>query len=66
MIGNTDWGCTYLQNIVLITKDSAKAPFAIPYDFDHAGIVDAPYARPAEELEISSIRERLYRGYCEK
>lgn len=66
MIGNTDWGVMYLQNIVLITKDSAVAPFPIPYDFDHAGIVDALYAGPAEELEISSNRERLYRGFCEK
>ena len=41
MIGNTDWGVLYLQNIVLITDDSTKAPLAIPYDFDHAGIVDA-------------------------
>jgi hypothetical protein len=65
MIGNTDWSIPYLQNIVLITKDSAKPAFAIPYDFDHAGIVDAPYAGPAPELEISSIRVRLYRGFCE-
>lgn len=65
MIGNTDWGVPYLQNIVLITADSTKAPFAIPYDFDHAGIVDAPYAGPPEELEISSVRERVYRGFCE-
>lgn len=66
MIGNTDWSVPYLQNIVLLTKDSTKAPFPIPYDFDHAGIVDAPYAKPAEELELSSVRERLYRGFCEK
>ena len=65
MIGNTDWGVPFLQNIVLITRDSAKAPSAVPYDFDHAGIVDAPYAGPAPELELSSIRERVYRGYCE-
>jgi hypothetical protein len=66
MIGNTDWSVPYLQNIKLITNDSTKAPFAIPYDFDHAGIVDAPYAGAAPELEITSIRERIYRGYCEK
>lgn len=65
MIGNTDWSVPYLQNIKLITKDSAKAPYTIPYDFDHAGIVSAPYALPAEELELSSILERRYRGYCE-
>ena len=66
LIGNTDWSVPYLQNIVLITKDSTKAPVAIPYDFDHAGIVDAPYAAPAPELGISSDRERLYRVFCEK
>jgi len=65
MIGNTDWGVPYLQNIVLISKDTTKTVYAIPYDFDHAGIVDAPYAGTAEELEISSVRERVYRGYCE-
>ncbi len=66
MIGNTDWSVPYLQNIKLITSDSTTALFAVPYDFDHAGIVDAPYAGAAPELEISSIRERIYRGYCEK
>ena len=65
MIGNTDWSVPYLQNIILITQDSAKAPVAIPYDFDHAGIVDASYAGAAPELGISSVRDRLYRGYCE-
>ncbi|MEO7119596.1 MAG: hypothetical protein ABIY62_00790 [Ginsengibacter sp.] len=65
MIGNTDWGIPYLQNIVLITKDSLMLPVAVPYDFDHAGIVGAPYAAPAPELKIASTRVRLYRGYCE-
>ena len=39
-------------------------PHTVPYDFDHAGIVSAPYALPAEELQMSSVRERRYRGYC--
>ncbi|MDQ6901489.1 MAG: hypothetical protein M3139_00590 [Bacteroidota bacterium] len=65
MIGNTDWGVPYLQNIVLITKDSSQAPTAVPYDFDHAGIVGASYAGPAPELEIASTTDRLYRGFCE-
>lgn len=64
MIANTDWSVPYLQNIKLLSKDSGKSPFAIPYDFDHAGIVNAPYAGAAPELEISSILERIYRGYC--
>ena len=39
-------------------------PVAVPYDFDHAGLVNAPYAKPAEELFMNSVRERRYRGYC--
>ena len=64
LIGNTDWSVEYRQNIKLIAASSSSAPIAVPYDFDHAGIVDAPYAAPAEELKLSSVRERRYRGYC--
>jgi hypothetical protein len=64
MIGNTDWSVQYQQNIKLITDDTTKSPFTVPYDFDHAGIVEAPYAHPAPELEMSSTRQRRYRGYC--
>ena len=64
MIGNTDWSVQYLQNIKLIAVDSVSIPSAVPYDFDHAGIVRAPYAKPAEELQMSSTLDRRYRGYC--
>jgi len=64
LTGNTDWSIQYLQNIKLLAADSLAVPVAVPYDFDHSGIVNAPYARPAEELQMSSIRERRYRGYC--
>jgi hypothetical protein len=64
LIGNTDWSIQYLQNIKLLAADSNAVPVSVPYDFDHAGIVNAPYAKPAEELLMSSIRQRRYRGYC--
>lgn len=64
LVGNTDWSVEFLQNIKLIAPTPAGSPMAVAYDFDHAGIVNAPYARPAEELQMSSIRERRYRGYC--
>lgn len=64
MIGNTDWSVPYLQNIKLLSLHPNEFPYAVPYDFDHAGIVNAPYAGAAPELEISSILERVYRGYC--
>ncbi|MBK5279508.1 MAG: hypothetical protein JJE09_11670 [Bacteroidia bacterium] len=64
MIGNTDWSVQYYQNVKLIAIDSSTMPSTVPYDFDHAGIVDAPYAKPAEALQLGSIRVRRYRGYC--
>lgn len=64
MIGNTDWSVQYLQNVKLIASDSLSIPSTVPYDFDHAGIVGAPYALPAAELLMTSTRERRYRGYC--
>lgn len=64
LIGNTDWSVEYQQNIRLLAKDSLSVPEPVPYDFDHAGLVDAPYAQPAEALQMNSVRERRYRGYC--
>lgn len=64
LIGNTDWSVQYLQNIKLIKTGSFSQPITVPYDFDHAGIVNAPYAQPAEELLLQSVQERRYRGYC--
>jgi hypothetical protein len=64
MIGNTDWSVQYLQNIKLVAKDSSAIPTTIPYDFDHSGMVNAPYSHPPEELQMRSVMERRYRGYC--
>lgn len=64
LIGNTDWSIEYQHNIKLMVKGGNLSPLVVPYDFDHAGIVKAPYARPAPALQMSSIQERRYRGYC--
>lgn len=64
LIGNTDWSVQYYQNVKLIADDSLGIPYTVPYDFDHAGIVDAPYAKPAEALQLSSTQQRRYRGFC--
>ena len=67
MIGNTDWSVQYMQNIKLIAEDTnGLIPVTVPYDFDHSGLVNAPYARPTEELELNTVRDRRYRGYCIK
>ncbi|HEX6169217.1 MAG TPA: hypothetical protein VFZ33_05960 [Chitinophagaceae bacterium] len=66
LIGNTDWSVQYLQNIKLLKTESSPQLITVPYDFDHSGIVSAPYAHPAEELLMRSVQERRYRGYCMK
>ncbi|MBI2731658.1 MAG: hypothetical protein HYX40_13085 [Sphingobacteriales bacterium] len=65
MIGNTDWSVPVTHNIRLIyNKETQKDfPFAVPYDFDYSGLINAEYAVPSELLNIESVRQRLYRGF---
>ena len=65
MIGNTDWSIPNYHNIKLMrpVTDSFSFPYTIPYDFDFCGLINASYAIPREELGISSVKERLYRGF---
>lgn len=64
LIGNTDWSIEYQHNVKLMVQEGNLSPLPVAYDFDHAGIVRAPYAQPAPALKMSSIQERRYRGYC--
>ncbi len=66
MIGNSDWSIINQHNIRLFKSldHLILAPLAIPYDFDYCGMVNTYYAVPPEELDIESVKERVYRGYC--
>jgi hypothetical protein len=71
MIANHDWsiragpaGSDCCHNAELIGPLGPGTAIAIPYDFDFSGYVNAPYAMPPEQLHISSVRQRVYRGYC--
>ena len=64
LIGNTDWSIEYQHNVKLMVQEGNLRPLPVPYDFDHAGLVNAPYAHPAPALQLGSIQERRYRGYC--
>jgi hypothetical protein len=64
MIGNTDWSVWAQHNTILVKEDTSVVPIVVPYDFDWAGLVNAPYAVPAEFLLIPTVRTRLYRGFC--
>ena len=64
MIGNTDWSVRANHNIKLMApKNMQNSPYPVPYDFDYAGLVNARYAMPAENLPIKHVTERLYKGY---
>ena len=64
MVANTDWSVPGHHNIKIVYLGSGIPPVSIPYDFDMAGLINAPYAQPDKRLQIRSVRERLYRGYC--
>ena len=66
MIGNTDWSIAGLHNLKILKamEFDKPNPYPVPYDFDYSGLVDTEYAIPHENLEIQSVRERIYRGIC--
>lgn len=63
MISNTDWSMITQHNVRII-----QIPFneliPVPYDFDMSGFVDAPYSQVSSILPITTVRDRLYRGFC--
>ncbi|SNC75269.1 hypothetical protein SAMN06265337_2790 [Hymenobacter gelipurpurascens] len=63
MIGNTDWSVPYRHNIRLLSPDKNATCIPVPYDFDYCGLVMTPYAEPPPQLGITSVRQRLFRGY---
>ncbi|HEX3385475.1 MAG TPA: hypothetical protein VHS53_09820, partial [Mucilaginibacter sp.] len=65
MIANTDWSVPADHNIRLIHSktDSSSRPYVVPYDFDFSGLVNTSYSAPDERLGISTVRERIYRGF---
>ena len=74
MIGNTDWSatrprppepCCHNMHIVAGSAPADKH-IAIAFDFDQAGLINTRYATPSAALPIKSVRQRLYRGFCEE
>ena len=63
MIGNTDWWIHTRHNVDLVSlNDDTLIP--IPFDFDGAGIIDAPYAMPSPQLPIITVKERFFKSTC--
>jgi len=69
MIGNTDWslvtgdGDAHCCHNGQLLELNGQIHY-VPYDFDLAGVVNAPYARPDSSLRLRSVRMRRYRGFC--
>ena len=65
MIANLDWSAVYFHNAVVIRLEDGRH-LTIPYDFDHAGVINARYATVPPQLQdqVQRVRQRLYREFC--
>ncbi len=73
MIGNLDWAmqagppgddCCHNSKPVGVGGSAATTIVPLPYDFDFAGMVNAPYATPPFGVPVANVRQRRYRGLC--
>lgn len=66
MIGNSDYSVAGRHNMKILGLPGfgSEGYTPVPYDFDYAGLVDASYAIPGENLGISSVTQRYYLGPC--
>ena len=69
MIGNADFSLitskegNCCHNAKLLQR--ADGPYIpVIYDFDSSGYVSAPYAETPPDLNLRSVRQRIYRGFC--
>ena len=61
LIGNQDWGLTYSKNVKYIIKNEEIIP--VPYDFDFAVMVEAPYAMALNPGGKPRYNDREYLGF---
>ena len=71
LIGNTEYsqfraepGEYCCHNIDLMSAEKGAPYTPLAYDFDFAGIVNAPHAEPNPRYKLRSVRQRLYKGLC--
>lgn len=62
MIGNTDWDLKMIRNVKLVKPYNGGPAIPVPYDFDFAGMVEAPYAIPNINIGQLTIRQRVFQG----
>lgn len=64
MIGNIDWNVNVHHNMKLMGKHENATMIPVPYDFDHASVVNTEYADDAPVIGTASIRYQLFRDFC--
>jgi hypothetical protein len=75
MISNLDWamtagpaGADCCHNARLMgakgVTGASTGLIPVPYDFDYAGLVNAPYAVPPDGIRVANVKVRRYRGFC--
>jgi hypothetical protein len=65
MIGNKDWFVSSRKNMVVMQPvDTNILPFAVPYDFDFAGFVNAEYTKPKGVAPELLAERRVFKGIC--
>jgi len=66
MIGNADYSVAGRHNIKLLGMPGfgSQGYTPVPYDFDYSGIVNAYYAVPGENLNITKVTQRYFLGPC--
>lgn len=62
MISNSDWDLSTLHNVKMIEDRSTGEFYAIPYDFDYSGFVNAVYSVPNPSINQVDVTERIYQG----
>jgi len=74
MVGNLDFSmtngppgseCCHNGKLFGPSKTASQSLIYVPYDFDQTGLVNARYATPPSNVKVNSVRDRVYRGYCQ-
>lgn len=71
MIANTEYslvnpepGKDCCHNMDVLSATGAPPYIPLPFDFDFAGLVNAPYAQPNPRYPIRVVSQRFYKGIC--
>ncbi len=65
IIGNQDWHIALNKNaIIMQSMDGSQELYAVPFDFDFSGFVNAEYTKISGSEEDALNNRRLYQGPC--